>query len=73
MKIIAGNRISLIIKREDGAEYDAIVKVQSSTVLQPYYGINFINGKAVGGSTMSQSQVETVVAAAKKANLKIEE
>ena len=73
MKIIAGNRSSLIIKREDGKEYESIVKVQSSTSLQPYCGINFVDGKAVGGSTMSQGQVDALIAAAKKANFTIEE
>ena len=73
MKIISGNRISLIIDRKAGAEYDAIVKAQSSTELQPYYGINFLDGKIIGGRTMSQSDVDGLRRAAQKAGLKIEE
>jgi hypothetical protein len=73
MKIIAGNKMSLIIKREDGAEYEGIVNHISSTEAQPYYAINFLDGKPVGGRTMTEMQVNALIAAAKKANLTIEE
>jgi len=73
MKITAGNKSSLIVKVEDGKEYENIVNRISSTELQPYYGINFQDGKVVGGRTMSQSSVDAMIAAAKKANLQIEE
>lgn len=73
MKITSGNKTSLIVKREDGKEYEAIVNHISSTEAQPYYGINFIDGKAVGGRSMTEGQKQMMVAAAKKANLIIEE
>ncbi|MFH2076936.1 MAG: hypothetical protein ABIJ57_16620 [Pseudomonadota bacterium] len=73
MKIVAGNKSSLIVRVENGKEYDGIVNRISSTELQPYYGINFLDGKVVGGRTMSQSSVDAMVAAARKANLQIEE
>ena len=73
MKITIGNKMSLIVKREDGKEYESIINAISSTELQPFYGINFIDGRAVGGRTMSQGEVDALIAAAKKANLKIEE
>lgn len=73
MKITAGNKSTLIIRAEDGKEYESIINRISSTELQPFYGINFLDGKTVGGRTMSQSSVDAVIAAAKKANLKIEE
>jgi hypothetical protein len=73
MKIIIGNKMSLIVKAEDGKEYESIINRISSTELQPYYGINFLDGKAVGGRTMSQTSVDVMIAAAKKANLQIEE
>lgn len=73
MRIIAGNKSSLIIKREDGKEYESMIQHISSTEAQPYFGINFIDGKAVGGRTMSEGQKQMMIAAAKKANLIIEE
>jgi hypothetical protein len=73
MKITAGNKSTLIIRAEEGKEYESIINRVSSTELQPFYGINFLDGKVVGGRTMSQSSVDAVIAAAKKANLKIEE
>lgn len=73
MKIFAGNKMSLIVKREEGKEFEAIVKHISSTSEQPFLGINFVNGKPVGGRTMTQGDVDALVAGAKKAGLKIEE
>ena len=73
MRIIAGNKSSLIIRREDGKEYESMIQHISSTEAQPYFGINFIDGKAVGGRTMSEGQKQMMIAAAKKANLIIEE
>ena len=73
MKIAIGNKSTLIIKREEGSEYDSIVKIQSSTTPQPYYGINFVDGKAVGGSTLTQGQVDMVIDRAKAAGMKIED
>jgi hypothetical protein len=73
MKITAGNKSTLIIRAEEGKEYESIINRVSSTELQPFYGINFLDGKVVGGRTMSQSSVDAVIAAAKKANLQIEE
>lgn len=73
MKIIAGNKMSLIIKREEGAEYADKIQHISSTEEQPYMGINFMDGNFIGGRTMSEIQVNALVGAAKKAGLKIEE
>lgn len=73
MKITTGNRMSLIVKREEATEYESIIKAQSSTSEQPFCGINFMDGKAVGGSTMTQGQVDAMIAAAKKAGFQIEE
>jgi len=50
-----------------------MIKVLSSTSEQPFYGVNFSSGKIVGGRTMSQVEVDTLVAHAKKNNLRIEE
>ncbi|MFA5340562.1 MAG: hypothetical protein WC332_02180 [Clostridia bacterium] len=73
MKITSGNKTSLIIKREEGKEYEIIINHISSTEAQPYFGVNFIDGKPVGGRTMTESQKQMMIAAAKKANLIIEE
>lgn len=73
MKIVAGNKMSLIVKQEEGKEFEAIVKRISSTSEQPFYGINFVDGKPVGGCTMTAGNVAALVARAKKAGLKIEE
>ena len=73
MKIVAGNKSTMIVRAEEGKEYESIINRISSTELQPFYGINFLDGKIVGGRTMTRSSVDAVIAAAKKANLKIEE
>ena len=73
MKITSGNKSTEIIERKAGIEMPEIVKVQSSTELQPFYGINFVDGKVVGGRTLTAVQVDQIVAAAKRAGLKIEE
>jgi len=65
--------MSLIVKREEAAEYESIIKVQSSTSAQPFCGINFMDGKPVGGRTMTAGEVENLIAAAKKAGMQIEE
>jgi len=73
MKITAGSKSTLIIRAEEGKEYESIVNRISSTELQPYYGINFVDGKIVGGRTMSQTSADVLIAAARKANMKIED
>jgi len=73
MRIKIGNKEVLIIKREESAEYESIIKIQSSTSAQPFCGINFLDGKAVGGSTMSQGQVDGLIANAKKSGFEIQE
>jgi hypothetical protein len=73
MKITIGNRMSLIVKREEATEYTSIIKIQSSTSEQPFCGINFMDGKPVGGRTMTAMEVETMIAAAKKAGMQIED
>jgi len=75
MKIIIANRESLIIDRnsEEARQFDAIVKIQSSTVAQPYFAINFLDGKAVGGMTITEMMKENIKAQAIKIGAKIEE
>jgi hypothetical protein len=73
MKIIVGSKSSLIIKREEGTQYESLIQHISSTEPQPYYGINFLESKAIGGRTMTEGQVALLIAAAKKAGSQIEE
>jgi hypothetical protein len=75
MKVIIANRESLIIDRnsEEARQYDTIVKIQSSTSPQPFFAINFVDGKAVGGMTITEMMKENIKAQAIKIGAKIEE
>ena len=64
MKIINGNKSILIIKRENGKEYEAII----NHISQPYYGINFRDGKPTGGYSMTEIDKQMLIAKVKKAN-----
>ena len=74
MKIHVGNKMSLIVKREDlPREYSHLMAAGSCTEGITYRSVNFVDGNPVGGQGLTLHQVEAIVAQAKKAGLKIEE
>lgn len=68
MKITLGNRSVLVLLRsaEEAAEYARIIRSISSTEIQEYCGINFLDGQAVGGRTMTKGEVAALIAMANK-------
>ena len=58
-------------KRAQYEKYKGIINHVSGTSLQPYASVNFLNGKAVGGRTMTTSYARTVVKALKNAGMKM--
>jgi hypothetical protein len=75
MKITMGNKICLVVgsRSAEAAEYESKIQRVSSTGAQPFVGINFVDGKCIGGRTMSDSEVKILVAAVTKAGATIEE
>lgn len=74
MRVFMGNKMVLVLDRnsEEAREFDTIVKILSSTSAQPFYGVNFLDGKAIGGKTMSRVEVDGLIVMAKKSNCNIE-
>jgi hypothetical protein len=65
------NRKTIIESRTDSTDYTGI-KIQSSTSGQPYIARNFLDGKQIGGSTITEGQYQNLLAAAKKNGWTIE-
>jgi hypothetical protein len=72
-KITFGNKSQLIGTREELAEYASIIRSISSTHLQPCAGVNFLDGKPVGGRTLTQMEADRALEIAKKAGATVEE
>lgn len=74
MKIHAGNKMALIVRREDlPREYFGLCAAGTMTEGIVYRSINFIDGKPVGGQGMTGQQVKQIMDMAVKAGLKIED
>mgnify|MGYP001560340606 CR=1 FL=1 len=72
-KTTLGNKSQLIGTREELAEYEGIIRRVSSTELQPCAGVNFLDGKAIGGRTLTAKEAEKAIDLAGKAGALIEE
>lgn len=73
IKIENNGRKSIIAKREDESLFDCKVNHVSSTFEQPFIAVNFTaEGKAVGGKTMTQMEVDNLVKAAKAKGFSID-
>ncbi len=69
-------RYSIIDSRTSAlaAEYAAIIKVQSSTELQPWIAVNFTaDGKAIGGCTMQDGARASLIEKAGRVGMLVEE
>lgn len=74
MKIYTGNRMALIVKRDElPREYVGLIAAQTMTEGIMYRSINFVDGKPVGGQGMTGQQVKQIMDMASKAGLKIED
>lgn len=75
IKITAPNgKYSIITTRDQESEFDCIINHVSSTEAQPFIAINFTEQNiAVGGRTMQDSAVKSMIESAKKAGFKVEE
>jgi len=75
MKITMGNKICLVVdsRSAEATEYESKIQRVSSTAAQPFVGINFVDGKCIGGRTMTDSEVKNLVASVTKAGATIEE
>ena len=73
MKIYTGNKMSLIVKREDlPREYSHLLASGSFGEGIMYRSVNFVDGNPVGGQGMTGQQVKQIMDMATKAGLKIE-
>lgn len=60
-KISIKNRYSLIGTRDELAEYESLIQIMSSTSAQPYAGVNFLDGKPVGGRTLTEGEMQLML------------
>lgn len=72
VKITLGNKAQIIGQRNELAEFSAIIRSISSTHLQPCAGVNFLDGKAIGGRTLTQREADLAVEIARKAGATVE-
>jgi len=73
IKIENNGRKSIITRREEESLFDCKINHMSSTFEQPFIAVNFsADGKAVGGKTMTQMEVDNLIKAAKAKGFSIE-
>ena len=72
-KITMDNKFSIIATRAEAAQFGSAIKSISSTELQPFVGANYIDGKLVGGRTMTQMQVDNLLKTCGERGFSIEE
>jgi len=73
IKITMGSKISIIATRAEQAQFGDAIKSISSTCPQPFVGANYLDRKLVGGRTMTQTEVDKVLAMARERGYTIEE
>lgn len=71
-KITSTNGTTIIMSRDEANAYEGIYKVQSSTEGQPYVAINFKDGNAVGGCTITEGYKVKLIAKAREMGWEIE-
>ena len=59
--IISGNKKSIIDILDNAGNYDVDIQVLSSTSAQPYIGVNFVDGRPIGGRTMTEAEVKKLL------------